>query len=48
MIGPDAPDHSGYWREALLVEELTDEDIQAIAAAEVPPEHRYHSSDIKD
>ena len=38
----------GTWRQALLVEELTDEDMHLIAAAEVPPEHRYNSSDIKD
>jgi hypothetical protein len=38
----------GTWRQALLVEELTDEDMRAIAAADVPPEHRYNLSEIKD
>ncbi len=45
---PSALVASDYWREALLVEELTDEDIAAIAAADVPAEHRYELSDIKD
>ncbi len=38
----------GTWRQALLVEELSNEDIEAIAAAEVPAEHRYRLSDTKD
>lgn len=38
----------GTWRKALLVEELSDEDIEAIATAEVPAEHRYRLSDTKD
>ncbi len=48
MIEPDTPDHRGYWREALLVEELTDEEIQAIATAEIPPECWYRLPDIED
>jgi antitoxin StbD len=34
----------GY-REAVTVEDLTDAEVEAIAAAEIPPEHRYNLDD---
>jgi hypothetical protein len=48
MSGPDLPAHVDMQPQALLVEELTDAEVQTIAVAEIPLEHRYYLSDIDD
>ena len=36
------------WRRAISVEDLTEEEVALIMAAEVPPEHAWDSDDQDD